>query len=113
MLRYLIASALIACAGSAYAVTGNELKGWLHDNQGILTSANANDAGLYSGYVGGVSDATQGTIWCDPGNVTHGQFDAIVFKYINDHPERLHLRAEILIKEAMGEAFPCHKSKKK
>ena len=45
---------------------------------------------------------------CTPAEgVTTGQAARVVTKYLDSHPERLHLRAYLLVVEAMREAFPC------
>jgi len=39
--------------------------------------------------------------------VKPGQLIRIAVKYMKEHPEKLHLRAAVLIHVAMREAFPC------
>jgi hypothetical protein len=45
--------------------------------------------------------------FCGPEHFTYGQAKKIVIKYLNDHPEQLHLPATFLVGEALGAAFPC------
>jgi len=44
---------------------------------------------------------------CVPDEVTNGQTAAVVLKFLNDHPERLHERRRTLASEALIRAFPC------
>ena len=46
--------------------------------------------------------------YCGP-NVPIIQSKAIVVKYLNDHPEKLHLDSYFLILDAIQKAFPCPK----
>jgi hypothetical protein len=41
-----------------------------------------------------------------PAGVTNGQQQAVVAKYLREHPETLHLPAFTLVIEALAEAFP-------
>lgn len=45
--------------------------------------------------------------YCLPDGVTQGQVAKVVVKYMDDHPEKLHLRAEILVINSLIAAFPC------
>jgi len=63
-------------------------------------------------YITGVSDTSQSKNWkglryCKPNGVVPGQMKKIVTKYLNNHPEKLHLAAYILIQNALLDAFPC------
>lgn len=42
-----------------------------------------------------------------PEGATAGQIKKIVIKYLNEHPEKLHLPAAPLAAAALSEAFPC------
>nr|WP_279577299.1 Rap1a/Tai family immunity protein [Pseudomonas sp. LA21] len=44
---------------------------------------------------------------CLPGNVSMGQTTRIVVRYLQDHPEQLHLPDTRLVLMAIQEAFPC------
>lgn len=65
------------------------------------------------GYVGGTSDAliffSSGKVpkACLPENGTHGQTQAIVTKYLRDHPEYLNRPALEVVISALAAAFPC------
>jgi len=45
--------------------------------------------------------------FCGPEHFTYGQARKIVIKYLNDHPEELHLPSAFLVGEALRVAFPC------
>ena len=66
---------------------------------------------LCVGYIKGVSDTSDGKSWegypyCIGGVIT-GQLQKIVIKYMNEHPEDLHLAAYALVQNAFLAAFPC------
>ncbi len=44
---------------------------------------------------------------CFPGEVTRGQYDHIMVKFLDDNQKLLHLRATSLAARAYAEAFPC------
>jgi hypothetical protein len=44
---------------------------------------------------------------CRPDGVTMGQEVAVVVKYIDEHPEDLHLEFLLLASEALAKAWPC------
>ena len=46
-------------------------------------------------------------LFCPPSRVTYGQVQEIVIKYLNDHPEQLHLFAADLTIKALRKEFPC------
>jgi len=67
------------------------------------------------GYVMGITDA-HGTftdwgemspLWCTPDNMSTGQMVRVVTKYLQEHPEDLHLQAASLVSIALRKAFPC------
>ena len=100
-------------ATEALAMDGNELKG-LADNYVRNKYTNPDDiynAGKFDGFIGGIIEAYTFTSFCQPNGVTRGQQFAIVTKYLNDNPEKLHLPARDLIIEAINQAFPCPKDK--
>jgi hypothetical protein len=73
-------------------------------------------AGLGTGFVAGVWDAYTNVqflfnapLGCPPAGVTLGQVTAIALKYLRANPERLHMTAESLLREAFSQAFPCLK----
>ncbi len=85
-------------------LTGNELK--LHCND--------EDVSRCTTYIMGISDAHDYfvhfgalAIACAPREVTVGQMNAIAKRYMEEHPERLHLAASAIVLSALAEAFPC------
>jgi hypothetical protein len=50
---------------------------------------------------------------CIPEEATQDQLAKVVVKYLNDHPERLHEDAFLLVFAAYSDAFPCPKKPKK
>lgn len=107
-----LALLFLLVATPAFAVTGNQLKTWMADDEAMdrhTPGASGYAAGLFAGYVSGVADAVQGTAWCTHPHVTQGEVFGIVKKYINDHPERLHLWASDIIESALRQDLPCSK----
>lgn len=50
---------------------------------------------------------------CDPANtIRNEQFIKVLVKYLDEHPEKLHLAGTQLVYDAMSEAFPCPAGKK-
>ena len=69
--------------------------------------------GFCMGYIIGVADNNSFLI-CAPGGsggVTQGQFTDIVKKYLNDNPALLHRDDDVLVLDALKQAFPCPKKK--
>jgi hypothetical protein len=63
------------------------------------------------GYVIGVADS-RAYEYCAPSGqsgVTQGQLRDIAVKYLNNNPEMLHRDADVLVMNALQNAFPCHK----
>jgi hypothetical protein len=87
--------------------TGNNLKSDCFRENGTFNS------GFCMGYIIGVADNNSYKI-CAPGGqggVTQGQFRDIVKKYLNDNPAQLHRDADILVLNALQQAFPCPENK--
>lgn len=61
--------------------------------------------GYCRGLVMGVSAASP--LICPDDNVIHSQQVRVVLKYMQDHPEDLHLEGTQLVYEALKKAFPC------
>lgn len=45
--------------------------------------------------------------YCPPDGINLGQSQQIVVKWLNEHPEQLHLPASDLVRRALESAFPC------
>ena len=79
--------------------------------------------GFCRGYVGGVIDGfdcaaivgqaarheTMTGAFCIPAEVTLGQKYRVATKFMRDHPEKTHEPTNLLIVQAITEAFPCAK----
>src|SRR5271157_3443922 len=63
--------------------------------------------GFCRGMVDGVADASPKV--CVPPDSTYGQYHRVVLKYLQDHPEALHLRHSELVEKALAKAFPCRR----
>jgi len=64
--------------------------------------------GICVGYVVGVMSVMEYiNALCLPARSSHAQATLVVQKYLSDHPEKLHLDAEVLVIDAIQEAFPC------
>jgi len=105
--------ALVFLCGVARAYTnGNDLR----DQCGAaLEKQTGARAGLCVGYINAYRELaamlpeSAGIKLCLPApGVGNEQFIKIVLKYLDQHPEKLHLPAAQLIYDATDEAFPCH-----
>ena len=78
------------------------------------------DAGHCAGFIEGVINTQQflevadqnhakgfPQRFCLPENVTNDQTLKVFLKFLNDHPERLHESAVVLLIESLAQAFPC------
>lgn len=61
--------------------------------------------GYCDGLVYGISNASPRV--CPDKEVTNGQSVRVVLKYLQDHPEELHLDNAVLVERALALAFPC------
>ena len=101
----MVLSLPVAAATVPAYETGNQLLT-------LCESKGGSSEGVCIGYIEGVSDASEGKTWdgtpyCAPKGATNGQLVKIVTKYLNDHPEHLHLSAHSIVQQALLEAFPC------
>jgi Rap1a immunity proteins len=60
-----------------------------------------------SGFLDGLSFGLEGRDFCPPREVTTGQGVAVVVKYIEARPKRMHERFGDLALEALKAAWPC------
>ena len=109
-MRSLIALALCLAATPAVAdfLTGNDL-------QATCPAKAGSDAhGVCRGYAMAIADMLSlisqdfpnGRV-CIPEGVQSAQAVAVISKFLNDHPERLHQPATWLLWDAFKAAFPC------
>lgn len=102
---------ILSVVSHAHFVDGNELvanmRDWERASQ-KSTETNYMNASHYSGYVKGVHDALElSDVICPPDNVTVGQVNAIVAKFLNANPERWGKPAFFLVSQSLKGAFPC------
>jgi Rap1a immunity proteins len=128
---------LLICCNSVLAVgqlvsDGNSLQKLCRNGQAPLSSLRTEkdkidslaDLYLCGGYIQGVVDTIED--WrildekhqkdktpddvlhpCIPESVSESQIQKVVEKYLEDHPEKLHFRASVLVLVALQKAFPC------
>lgn len=120
-----IAHALLAVASAilplnAFATDGNKL---LTDckaansiqDTGNDPSRNFLGVGYCLGRIEGISvmnfilleKGSNSAMFCKPKGVTIGQMTRIVVRYLEEHPEKLHIDPSFLIVLALGDAYPC------
>lgn len=64
-------------------------------------------------YLEGLSDGlARGGLLCVPAQVTLGQTQAVVLKYLEDHPEILHEPRSIIAREALLKHWACRPARK-
>lgn len=110
MKRLLILAAFYCSAVPAYALDGNKL----FDECSREHPATVEDAAASiacNNYIIGVADGVRMTkeglnSLVIPDHVTGTQLEAIVLKYLKDHPAFRHYPAALLVYEALTEAFP-------
>jgi hypothetical protein len=79
-------------------------KGWLDREKKVPGPVEALKEGLCAGFIEGLTYI--GT-FCVPSGVTSGQVVAVVVKYIEARPERMHEQFGKLAIEALRAAWPC------
>ena len=77
------------------------------DGKYLKKTCNARPAGYCLGFVVGAYVVTAEP-FCNPPNIENKQLVAIVTKYLNDHPEKLHMDDGKLVVDAFIDAFPCN-----
>jgi hypothetical protein len=88
-----------------------EYCGLVGEDQAKLSDAEHDHVNICLFYVSGVLDGFQigdsATKICVPEEVTLGQLALVVSKYLNQHPENLHILPQFLVIAAVHTAFPC------
>jgi hypothetical protein len=82
-------------------------KGWLAREKNVFAPDEALMQGLCAGFVIGLGFGVGGQDSCKPKGVTNNQTLAVVIKYIEARPERMHESFGLLAVEAMQAAWPC------
>jgi hypothetical protein len=111
-LGVLLFLSLAPLSKSAERFDGNAL---LAQCKNVDSHPESYEAGLCSGYVSGVHFGHSFTAvmyklkssYCMPKDVTFDQTSLVVLKYLNEHPESLHLPAHELVLASLIRAFPC------
>ena len=111
---------LISPVAEAQFFTGatlmDEWKAFQRANAGQLqpsdTITDAIKNGHYMGFVMGVWN-TANYYYVTPGGITGAQMFHVVGKYLEEHPQRWHESAVILVVDALNQAFPQFPTKKK
>lgn len=117
-----IVFSVLHCAGQTTKeyTTAAELQGNCQDATSMPNQLTARD-GLCVGFIDGyrqslammamaanhVSQAGTVALTCEPPIVTTGQVVKVFTHYIENHPEKLHVAAVIILYESVDEAFPC------
>ena len=70
--------------------------------------ADVSDIASCTGFIHGLM-AVPNTIFCMPVNVSGYQVMRVLVKYLQEHPEDLHLAKGELALDALADAFPCHR----
>lgn len=106
---------LIAAAPSVASTTvdGNSLlkecqKAVKLADDGDVKYADVSDIASCTGFIHGLM-AVPNTIFCIPVNVSTNQGIRVLVKYLQEHPEDLHLAKGKLALNAFADAFPCHR----
>jgi len=120
----LLAIFLLSVFTSAYAeFDGNELLRHCNsvikqENGGTLSTTELVGAAYCNGYIAGFLDShsidsyvfekytQKKLLYCLP-NSKIIQFVRVIVKYLNEHQEKLHNGARMLVMDALNEAFPC------
>ncbi|HKV79546.1 MAG TPA: Rap1a/Tai family immunity protein [Candidatus Sulfotelmatobacter sp.] len=112
----------LPCSASTAAMDGNDMleKCKIFFIEGFTPTSEAEklDAGYCAGYFDGVLDSeamwkgvegnsSKSSHYCKPKEATKGQVLKIVKKWLDDNPDKLHLRADLIIHRALTEVFPC------
>ena len=119
--RYFVIVISLFLSLSVYAAfyTGNQLlelcEAYYEENITTITKANVYEALDCIGYMKGIVDMHETFVelgstkqyWCFTENVKADQLVHITVKYLQEHPEALHLTAGFLTATALYLAFPC------
>ena len=100
----------VVAAGPFY--TGNTVLEWCN---AFVNAIEPTKSGGCLGYVAGIAGANETFVgwgymqplWCIPEGVDAGQLARVAVKFMEDHPESLHVTASSLVANAFGVAFPC------
>ena len=77
-------------------------------DDGDVTYGDVAEIASCTGFIHGLM-AVPNTFFCIPVNVSTGQAMRVLVKYLQEHPENLHLAKGKLALDAFADAFPCHR----
>jgi hypothetical protein len=113
----LLPSHNVKAQGSVWLfITGNSLATYCRDFLVVRRNAAASDDQQLQryaaclGYVAGASDAltVEGIRhYCLPFRSDAGEITEVVAKYLDQHPEELHMPAYTLVVQSLARAYPC------
>jgi hypothetical protein len=106
-----VLATLVASTANAQMMTGATLQQQLTAAQRIQQrQGNSDDYGqgmAAMGYIDGVVDSFSGKYFCLPPGATRFEMDAVVLKFLNEHPDFWHYTASAVTTEALKVSFPC------
>jgi hypothetical protein len=115
MKKLLIALLLLVVVQPCHAIDGKTLSEWCH----TATEKTFGDSPttFRDGYCMGMTEgvmalAKQRSLkaFCAPESTGQAMLLRTVLLFLDTHPERLKEQAEVLILDALGDAYPCQKS---
>jgi Rap1a immunity proteins len=114
MTRYAVAILLLALTIPASAEDTNSANYYLPGCKGLLDNRMTSGVSVYQqgrcgGYVASLVYGVGEQDFCPPKGVSIGQAVAVVVKYIEARPERMHEDFGKLALEALKEAWPCQR----
>ena len=105
ILSLVFISSLLAMSGNMLYEYGLE---YVKAKNGLKTDGTK--VGLFGGYITGVNESI-GVLgaYCIPKNTDGMAILDIVFRYLENHPEKRNQIASLLVIEALKEVYPCYK----
>lgn len=112
MFRKSVAILLLCAATNALAgfFDGNGLVEYMREwekYESREASAKSLVAGVFMGYVAGVADAYDEVTVCPAADSSVRQLSAAVARFLKANPARLAESADVLVKDALKQGFPC------
>ena len=103
-MKILLTIALVAASlsNSVHAAEGHELKRMCVDDSDVATCR-----AFVAGVISTIFEFNVKTSICQPDGVTRSQNADVFVKYLNNHPDELHLSGAELVVRALSDAFPC------
>ena len=98
-------------SGSALAQCGSAWEGIFFNANRMPDPGLSYMAGYFEGYVGAILNSEQQKTWCHKGTVSLDALYAVTAKFVREHPEKWERKPLEIVKEALGLAYPCYKSK--